>query len=110
MKKTIKKNASSQEKTMSFLPENGVYEKVIFFFPDEKELSVDRSFLFQNLVTDTLFVPAKNGIDAYECLFLATYKYQDYLSKKKKYDFEIFLSQEEEKQVIKKIPLYEAII
>lgn len=69
----------------------------------------DRSDLFRGLETESIFIPAIDAVDAHEALWLASYRYQEYLTQKKSYNFAIFATPKEQKEMKSKIPLYASI-
>ncbi len=99
-----------REKSLTFACGKWKFKKVIFFFPEEIKLMDDRSTFFQHLTTQSVFIPSKQAIECHECLVLGTYRFQEYLSVKKKFEYEILVSEIEKKEIEKKVPLYTAII
>lgn len=106
----LKQKGEKKAKTMTFALSDKNVKKVTFFFPSKGALMDDRSEFFRSLESESVFVPAHDVVGAYEALRLATYRYQNYLSKKKKYEFELVLSAKEQKEIEAKMPLYDAII
>jgi leucyl aminopeptidase len=107
--KNLWKKWDSHKKSISFPVSIGKIEKITCFFPDSDHLMDDRSDLFRGLETESMFVPATHPVDAYEALWLASYRYQDYLTEKKSYNFAIFATPKEQKEMEAKIPLYTSI-
>lgn len=106
----LKLKGEKREKIITFAVSHGHVKKVTCFFPDREKLTDDRSDFFRTLGTETVFIPAKEAAGAYEAMKLATYRYQKYLSKKKKYEFDLVVSPREMKHIEEKQPLYDAII
>lgn len=69
----------------------------------------DRSEFFRSLETETTIIPTKDAPSAYEALKLSTYRYQTYLSKKQKYEFELVVNESEKREIESKKSLYDAI-
>lgn len=85
------------------------YDSIIVFFPSENKLMDDRSDFFRTLPTNTLIIPTKNILDSYEALHLSTYHYQDYLSKKKEYQYALMVDVQNMQLIESKKALYDAI-
>lgn len=85
------------------------FETVAFFFPKKSQLMDDRSEFFRGLSKDSFFLPAIDGVLAYESMILSSYQYQKYLTKKKEHQHSLLVTEEEKKDIMEKKPLYEAI-
>jgi leucyl aminopeptidase len=85
------------------------YTSIIVYFPSQDELMDDRSDIFRTLPTNSLIVPAGHMSDAYESLYLSTYHYQTYLSKKKEYQYALMVDETDISTLEAKTPLYDAI-
>lgn len=102
---------TDEKKKKSITLYDGVlhYASIIVFFPSENELMDERSDIFRTLPTNSLVVPATNTADAYESLYLSTYHYQTYLSKKKDYQYALMVDIDDITLLEAKTPLYDAI-
>ncbi len=69
----------------------------------------ERSDFFRTLPTNSLIAPAVDVMDAYESLYLSTYHYQKYLSKKKDYQYALLVDVAGISALEAKTPLYDAI-
>jgi leucyl aminopeptidase len=69
----------------------------------------ERSDLFRTLPTNSLIVPSQDVMGAYESLYLSTYHYQQYLSKKKEYKYALMVDVADISALEAKTPLYDAI-
>ena len=78
-------------------------------FLDKENLMDERCDYYRTLPTDSLIIPTWDIVGAYEALSLAPYRYQKYLSQKKKYEFWFFVEEKYISLLEKNIPLYEAI-
>ena len=83
---------------------------IVLFFPNIDELSLDRSEFFSTIEDKTIFIPSQDIPEAYETIFLGTYAYQKYLSKKKKKDIALFVQDQKMiEELQKNESLYESI-
>lgn len=85
-------------------------QSILLFFPEKKSLMDERSEFFRGLTESAVFIPASDIDDAYEALMLATYRFQQYLSKKKEFTLSLLVSPDERTHLLEKTPLYEAIL
>lgn len=106
----LKLKNEKKEKTCTFFVSLDSIKKITCFFPDKEKLMDDRSDFFRTLDTETAFLPSKDALGAYESMILSTYRYQEYLTKKKEYVFDLVVSSREHHYIEEKIPLYNAII
>lgn len=99
-----------RKKSMVFYGLIANIESIVIFFPSLDTLMDDRCDFFRTIETNSLFVPDSESAWAYEALRLATYRYQDYLTKKKEYTFAIQVDVDQKDEIASKAPLYDAII
>lgn len=99
-----------RKKSMIFYEPLHNAETVIVFFPSLDTCMDDRSEFFRDMESWSLFVPESDIEWAYECLRLSTYRYQDYLTKKKEYIFGIVATTSQKEELLKKDSLYDAIL
>ncbi len=109
-KKNLAKKEDDRDTFLKFHVDSKTLKHITFFFPRGSSLMDDRSSFFRNMLTKTLYIPSKDAVEAHEALTLASYRYQDYLSKKKESEYEILVTSPEKLEIEKRIPLYEGII
>lgn len=105
----LKAKAEVQEKNMSFYMSLFWARKIIATFPKELTLLNDRCDVLRTLPKNSLYVPVSEVSSAYEALYLATYKYEEFLSKKEENIYGLYVSEDMEKIIKKQTPLLEAI-
>lgn len=105
----LKNTEEKKKKSITLYDEVFHYASIIVFFPSEKELMDERSDFFRTLPTNSLVVPAVDVASAYESLYLSTYHYQTYLSKKKDYQYALMVDVADVVTLETKTPLYDAI-
>ncbi len=103
------KKKKDREKILSFHMLQWKFELVTLFFPESDELMEDRSSFFRTLTKDIVFIPSSDEVWAHEAMFLASYHYQKYLTKKKEHSHSILLTHDSLKKIKERVPLYEAI-
>jgi leucyl aminopeptidase len=105
----LKNTEEKKKKSITLYDQILHYTSIIVFFPSEGELMDDRSEFYRTLPTNSLIVPARSVSEAYESLYLSTYHYQAYLSKKKEYNYALMIDSKDINTMESKTALYEAI-
>lgn len=105
----LKNTEEKKKKSITLYDEVLHYASIIVFFPSEKELMDERSDFFRTLPTNSLVVPTVDVGGVYESLYLSTYHYQTYLSKKKDYQYALMVDAVDVATLEAKTPLYDAI-
>jgi len=105
----LKNTEEQRKKSITLYDAIYHFTSIIVFFPIKKELMDERSDFFRNLPNNSIVVPSIDTLGAYESLFLSTYHYQTYLTKKKDYQYALLVNSSDVVKLVTKTPLYEAI-
>lgn len=84
-------------------------KKLIVFFPKKETLTDDRSEALRNAPKKTLYIPSCDFREAFEVLFLATYSYDVFLTKKEEKSYELYVPVSHKKSLEALTPLLTAI-
>lgn len=109
LSENLKNTDEEKKKSITLYDTIHHFTSIIVFFPSVKELMDERSDFFRNLANNSIVVPATDIADAYESLFLSTYHYQTYLTKKKEYKYALLVDGANIAALEARTPLYESI-
>ena len=106
-----KMNNRGEEKIFTLYGDSEKFEKVLVFFPNEKDLFDDRSEIIRNNNKNVSYFPDGNIGDAFEIFTLASYVFNEYKTKKEENVRNFIVENGEELAILEsQIPVLRSIL